>query len=363
MENPAGSSRRYAAQYGASLALAHLLAVLAAVAILIPVHRYTLGTAHAYFAENLATAAVLVVVGAVAVAVGGVLNIAPTLRWFAAGREPDALQRRAAMNLVRRQSQLLAATWLVCGTILVLLNLPAGLVLVVPSVLGVLFGAGAAVSISILLAQRFLRPILRAATRGSQARLAVPGVLARLMVMWLLCSALPCGVIVALIAIRSTGWIMPGTASVEVPVLVVSLAAVLVGLPAMILTSRSISDPIHEVVEAMADVEHGRTGVGLGVYERSEIGMLQNGFNRMVAGLQERDRIRDLFGRHVGDDVARRALEEGASLSGDVRDAAGFSSTWWARRSWRPADRRRRSQRCSTTSSGSWSTTSTNARG
>jgi adenylate cyclase len=58
------------------------------------------------------------------------------------------------------------------------------------------------------------------------------------------------------------------------------------------------------------------------VYERSEIGRLQSGFNRMVNGISERDRLRDLFGRHVGTDVARRALEDGASLSGNTLEAA-----------------------------------------
>src|SRR6202022_1395871 len=99
-------------------------------------------------------------------------------------------------------------------------------------------------------------------------------------------------------------------------------AAVLLGLPTMILTSRSISDPIREVVDAMSQVEQGRIDTVVGVYERSEIGRLQGGFNRMVAGIAQGDRLRDLFGRHVGEDVARRALEGGASLSGDVREAA-----------------------------------------
>lgn len=140
--------------------------------------------------------------------------------------------------------------------------------------------------------------------------------------MWLVGSALPCAAIAVLVFIRSNGWIIQKTASVEIPVLVITLAAVLVGLPAMILTSRSISDPIREVVDAMAQVEHGRINSFVGVYERSEIGCLQSGFNRMVAAIAERDRLHDLFGRHVGPDVARRALEEGASLSGDVREVA-----------------------------------------
>ena len=42
----------------------------------------------------------------------------------------------------------------------------------------------------------------------------------------------------------------------------------------------------------------------------------------MVAGLQERDQLRDLFGRHVGEEVVRRAVAKNESISGDERDAA-----------------------------------------
>jgi adenylate cyclase len=52
-------------------------------------------------------------------------------------------------------------------------------------------------------------------------------------------------------------------------------------------------------------VEHGATATSVDVYESSEIGRLQTGFNRMVEGLAERERVRDVFGRSVGVDVAR----------------------------------------------------------
>jgi class 3 adenylate cyclase len=100
------------------------------------------------------------------------------------------------------------------------------------------------------------------------------------------------------------------------------MVGVMLGLRAMILVSRSISDPLLEVADAMARVEQGNISDVLAVYERSEIGRLQRGFNRMVAGLQEREELRDLFGRHVGAEVVRRALEDNASLSGDERDVA-----------------------------------------
>jgi adenylate cyclase len=42
----------------------------------------------------------------------------------------------------------------------------------------------------------------------------------------------------------------------------------------------------------------------------------------MVAGLRERERVRDLFGRHVGEDVARTALENEVEMGGEVREVA-----------------------------------------
>jgi adenylate cyclase len=89
----------------------------------------------------------------------------------------------------------------------------------------------------------------------------------------------------------------------------------------MALVARSISDPIHDVVQAMAEVEHGRSTY-VAVYEPSEIGRLQSGFNLMVGGLAERERLRDLFGRHVGADVARHALEQDPAPFGDIREVA-----------------------------------------
>lgn len=310
-------------EYAIALSLAYLLAVLDAAAILIPLRGHTSVAANADFAErNTAAVVVLVALGVVGVAAGGVLNLAPTLRWYVAGDEPTPRQREAVMKIPGRQSAILLLAWGVAGAIFALLNLAGGPQLLLPILLGVLLGGPAAAGTGMLLAQRTLRPIMGAATLGCEPRLAVPGVLARLVLLWFLCSALPIGVIGTLVVLRSYGWLIEKSASLDVPILVVSLAALLLGLPTMILTSRSISDPVGEVVDAMAEVERGRIGTQVGVYERSQIGRLQTGFNRMVAGLAERDRLRDLFGRHVGTDVAQRALQEGASLSGDVVEAA-----------------------------------------
>jgi adenylate cyclase len=315
--------RSLSIRYAGRLALAHLLAVAASTAIVIPLGGLTLRGARAYFTEkNLIAAVVLVVLGTMAIAVGGVMNIRPTLRWFVPGQEPNTDQRRAAIRVAGRQSAIIAATWAVSGTIVALLNVDAGAAAAVPTFIGVVLGASLAMGTGLLLTQDGLRPILTAATPGSEGWVTVPSVQARMILMWVLCSALPSFAIAAIIFIRGNGWIIAKTAPIEIPVLVVAIGTVLLGLPMMMLTSRSISDPLREIVDAMAKVEQGRLDVSVGVYERSEIGRLQNGFNRMVAGLAERERVRDLFGRHVGANVARRAIEEGASLSGDVQEAA-----------------------------------------
>jgi adenylate cyclase len=317
------SARKLAIQYGVDLALSYIIAVIDAAAILIPLRGGASSATNVGFLEkDAALMGALVVLGIVAVVVAGVFSLAPTLRWYAAGDEPDNTQREAAMRLAGRQTVILLAAWGASGAILILASHNAGAGLLLPMLLGVVIGGPAAAAAGMLLAQRTLRPIMGAATLGCEPRLAVPSVFARLVMLWVMFSVLPIAVIAGLVVLRSYGWLIQKSASLDVPVLVVSLAALLLGLPTMILTSRSISDPISEVVDAMAEVEHGNIETRVGAYERSQIGRLQTGFNRMVAGLAERDRLRDLFGRHVGTDVAHRAIEEGASLSGDVVEAA-----------------------------------------
>jgi class 3 adenylate cyclase len=60
------------------------------------------------------------------------------------------------------------------------------------------------------------------------------------------------------------------------------------------------------------------------VDDAGEIGLLQQGVNTMAAGLAERERLRDLFGRHVGATVAQRALSAGVELGGEVRTVAAL---------------------------------------
>lgn len=255
------TARRLLLQYAFDLALAYFIAVVDASAILIPLRGHT----YVDFAQrNLPVVSVRVVLGIISVAVAGALTLAPTLQWFVPGHPPTKAQREAALRLGGRQSLILVGAWAASGAVLMLLNHADGTKILLPILLGVVLGGPAAAGTGLLLAQRTLRPIVGVATRGGQPRLAVPGVFARLVLLWFLCSALPIGVIGTFIVLRSYGWVIEQSASLDVPILVVSLAALLLGLPTMILTSRSISDPLDEIVDAMGQVEHGHIGTYVG---------------------------------------------------------------------------------------------------
>jgi adenylate cyclase len=71
---------------------------------------------------------------------------------------------------------------------------------------------------------------------------------------------------------------------------------------------------------ALGRIEEGDFDARVAVDDGSEIGLLEAGFNRMAAGLRERERVRDLFGRHVGREVAVAALDGGVKLGGEVRE-------------------------------------------
>lgn len=312
---------RLGASYSVRLTLAHITAGAAVLLVIVSLSGNTVGDARDLLTvENLIAFCGLVAISATIDAVAGVANILPSFRWFAAGTNPTPSQQRAAVRIASRQTTVQFAIWVLCGAVFVLINLHAGGGVAWIIGAAILFGGTTTACVSYLLTQATLRPILAASIKSSTGYVEIPGVLARLVIIWVLFSALPSAGIAVIVLARSNGWFVQKSAPVETPVLVLAAVSLVLGLGAMVLVARSISDPVREVVMAMTEVERGRPGAPVGVYELSEIGRLQSGFNRMVAGLAERERLRDLFGRHVGADVARHALEHDASLAGDVRE-------------------------------------------
>ncbi len=316
------TASRLTVRYAAALALSQLLAAVELTVLVIPMRNELVPDAAGVFGQHTFVAAAVLAVVSVAAVIGyAVAVVDRKLRWFTAGQVPTAAERQFVRRLLRHQSALLATIWTVSGLVLFAVNRDGGPEAAWLIAMSMLFGASTSMGAALLLIQRPMRPIVAAATSRT-GRDTAPGVMTRLMLMWLMTSALPAIGIAVVVVMHTHGWIIEKTANIEIPVVVLSLISVLVGLRGMMIVAVSISDPVRDVVDAMAKVEHGDIHTEVDVYERSEIGRLQNGFNRMVAGLAERDRLRDLFGRHVGADVARRALSETGLVAGEVRDVA-----------------------------------------
>ncbi|HEY1841010.1 MAG TPA: adenylate/guanylate cyclase domain-containing protein [Mycobacterium sp.] len=302
---------------------AHIVAAGAVSLVVVSLTRNTGGDPGALStSRNLIALCGLAALSATVGGLAGVLNVVPSFRWFAEGAEPSPSQQRAAMRIAARQTVVQFGIWVASGAVFVLVNLRAGATVAWVIGTAILFGGAATACMGYLITQRVLRPIVAVSMKTAAPSGEMPGVLARLMITWGLFSALPTAGVALIVLSRSNGWLVPKSAQIETPILVLAAASLALGSRAMILVARSISDPVREVVVAMTEVEHGQGGALVEVYEPSEIGRLQVGFNRMVAGLEERERLRDLFGRHVGADVVRQALEQDGSLSGEVRDVA-----------------------------------------
>ena len=175
-------------------------------------------------------------------------------------------------------------------------------------------------AIGYMLSERLLRPVaVRALAARPLERPALPGVTARTVSAWALGSAVPMlGLL--LIGISALTERDFSRDELALTILVLCAVALTAGFLTTLLVARIMAVPVISLRRALAAVEAGDLDAEVPVYDGTEIGMLQSGFNRMVSGLRERERIRELFGRQVGEDVAREALEgEDVELGGELR--------------------------------------------
>ena len=167
-----------------------------------------------------------------------------------------------------------------------------------------------------LACERLIRPqvplVLSAESRPEAGTL---GVGPRIVLTWLLFAVVP---LVAL-ALIPIGRGIEDPDELIVPTLFVVGAFIVAGAFGVTLAARAVSRPIRSVRRAVDKVAGGDLDVTVKVDDASEVGRLQAGFNAMVEGLRERERLRDMFGRQVGEDVAREAMERGVELGGQQR--------------------------------------------
>jgi adenylate cyclase len=252
----------------------------------------------------------------------GIALLKRRLAWLLADRPPTADEQRATLRLPLDQMVLPAVGWAVAATLFGAINLRYSGELALRIAVTIAMGGLTTCALFYLLGERSLREIAaRALAAGPPLRPVAPGVVARAVIAWTLATAVPVGGI-GFIAAGVIHGDTPDNATTAWSIVFLVGVTLGVGLATTVAAARSVAEPIRSVRVGLARVEQGDVDATVAVYDASEVGLLQAGFNRMSAGLREREQLRDLFGRHVGVDVARRALEGGIELGGELRFAA-----------------------------------------
>jgi len=254
----------------------------------------------------------------------------PVMRWqrrdtLLGDRDPASTEmaRTRALKMPFYRSVISVTNWLLGSVVFIVASWPVASKSAPVVAVAAGLGATTTAIIGYLQSERVLRPVAVAALRGGvPENFRAPGVILRQVLTWVLSTGVPVLTIV-LALVASKFQILSAPADrLTTPILILALAALAIGLAGTLLVAMSIADPLRQLRWALGEVQRGNYNAHMQIYDASELGLLQAGFNDMVRDLAERQRLRDLFGRYVGEDVARRALERGTELGGQERDVA-----------------------------------------
>lgn len=249
----------------------------------------------------------------VAVLIGATWGTSATVkaqRWAIEDREPTAKERRRALRAPRMLTLLQATLWILGTILFTLLSVVVQPARALSTGLTVGIASIVVTTIAYLLAEFTMRPIAaRALKNAHMKRPRGLGAATRVLMFWWLGTGAPVVglVVVAILALTTDQLVLDELA---VAALIIGAVVLLFGFFVMWLTGRAVIQPVTVVTAAMRDVEKGEFGTEVPVFDGSELGMLQSGFNQMSAGLAEREKLRDAFGRHVGREVAEAALSD-----------------------------------------------------
>ncbi|WBQ02114.1 adenylate/guanylate cyclase domain-containing protein [Kribbella sp. CA-293567] len=242
--------------------------------------------------------------------------------WVLEDRPATRREQIITLRLPLRLTLIEAFLWLLATVVFTVL----ALVLQPESALRIgitVFDGGIVTCVAAYLLSEFaLRPVAARALadEAPPKRLLAAGLKARTLFFWAVGSGVP---VVGLMLTALLALIEKDVSATRLSVIILALGTVVLSCGGLltVLSARSVVAPVRSVRTALTVIGEGELNVRIPVFDGTELGSLQAGFNRMAAGLRERERIRDLFGRYVGADVVREALA-GDALGGEERFVA-----------------------------------------
>lgn len=247
-------------------------------------------------------------------------------RWYCRGGPPTALELRTALTAPLQQSLVHLALWAVGAAIFIGAGIEHDSKWTLATIIGSTQAAAGSFGLTYLLGERILRPIAAKALSASEfhGRFA-PSVFVRIRLSWWIGTLSPA---IGVIALCGMAALKPDDLT-SIRALAITVVAIVSftlvgGYLLALLTAGQLADPVRQLRTAINEVAQGNFDARVEVYDGSELGVLQAGFNRMMQVGEERRQLRELFGKHVGADVASQALQLGTNLGGESRYVAVF---------------------------------------
>ncbi len=107
--------------------------------------------------------------------------------------------------------------------------------------------------------------------------------------------------------------------SITIQGLALAIVTLLVGAALTVLLTRQITQPLSELNRIVGRMSSGDLSQRVSYQTQDEIGQLGSAFNKMADDLQEREWMRDMFGRFVSPEVAEAIRNGQVNLEGENR--------------------------------------------
>ncbi len=245
--------------------------------------------------------------------------------WIGRDGPPGSDELRRLLRAPVRVFWLLGGAWLLAAVLFGVFNLEQSWAHARRVVLVTALTGATMATFGYLVTERLLRPIAAIALQsGGFDRKVLPGTASRQLLGWATVTGAP---VLGVMLVGAFALFEPEGVTAQrlaLSMIVLGGVALTFGFAVELLAARAVADPVRTVRRAMDRIGRGDLDVRVRVYDATDLGRLQDGFNRMAEGIQDRARIRDLFGRHVGEEVARSALSDEVRLGGEVREVAAL---------------------------------------
>jgi len=244
---------------------------------------------------------------------------APMKRWLTEERPPTPSELHRTLAFPWMGYQVMGSFWLPAALLFGAINATYSIGIGVQVACVTVLGGLTTCLLVVLWVARTMREVIALALEsGVPSRPIGPGVRANVLVAWGLATGIPL-VLMTFVAVAALVGADVSPRRLAVTAIFLATIGLAAGFFAVGTAGRLVAEPIGRVRAALSHVEGGDLDTAVQIPDGTEVGLLAAGFNSMVAGLREREQLRDLFGRHVGEGVVRRALEHGVELGGERR--------------------------------------------